>query len=98
MRTKKLILNSFVSLLLQMVTVICGFILPRLMLQAFGSEVNGAVSSITQFLGYITLLEAGVGGVARAALYKPLASGDMDKVNGIINSTKRFFRSLSFMP
>ena len=31
------------------------------------------LSSITRFLGYIVLLEAGVGGVVRAALYKPLA-------------------------
>ena len=40
---------------------------------AYGSDVNGLVSSITQFLGYIALVEGGVGGVIRAALYKPLA-------------------------
>lgn len=97
MRTKLSLLNSFTSLILQLVTVVCGFILPRLLLTAFGSEVNGAVSSITQFLGYISLLEAGVGGVTRAALYKPLADGDTNKISGIINATQRFFRKIAYV-
>ena len=50
-------INSISSLLLQMVTIISGFIIPRLILKTFGSEVNGLVSSLNQFLGYITLLE-----------------------------------------
>lgn len=97
MRTKLALLNSITSLLLQIVTVICGFILPRLLLTAFGSEVNGAVSSITQFLGYISLLEVGVGGVTRAALYKPLADGDSNKISGIINATQSFFRKIAYI-
>lgn len=97
MRTKLALLNSITSLVLQIVTVICGFILPRLLLIAFGSEVNGAVSSITQFLGYISLLEVGVGGVTRAALYKPLADGDSDKISGIINATQGFFRKIAYI-
>lgn len=97
MRTKLTLINSISSLLLQIVTVICGFILPRLLLTAFGSEVNGAVSSITQFLGYISLLEVGVGGVTRAALYKPLADGDSDKISGIVNATQGFFRKIAYV-
>ena len=97
MRTKKLLLNSASSLLLQLTTVICGFILPRLMLRSFGSEVNGAVSSISQFLGYISLLEAGVGGVTRAALYNPLAENDGIKISGIVNATQRFFQKIALI-
>ena len=95
MRTKKMLMNSISTLMLQLVTVICGFILPRVMLTAFGSEINGAVSSITQFLGYISLLEAGVGGVTRAALYKPLANGDSVKISRIVNATQSFFRKVA---
>ena len=95
MRTKKMLMNSISTLMLQLVTVICGFILPRVMLTAFGSEINGAVSSITQFLGYISLLEAGVGGVTRAALYKPLANADSVKISRIVNATQSFFRKVA---
>ena len=55
--------NIYISLLYQAVAMICGLITPRIMLQAFGSEINGAISSIATFLGYIALLEGGIGGV-----------------------------------
>ena len=77
MRTKKALYNSITSLLLQVITAIFGLILPSMMIRSFGSEANGAVASISQFLGYISLIEAGVGGVARAALYGPLAKKDI---------------------
>ena len=97
MRTKKALLNSITALTLQLVTVICGLILPRMILSAFGSEINGALSSITQFLGYITLIEAGVGGVSRAALYKPLSNNDYTSVSGIIVATEKFFRKIAYI-
>lgn len=95
MRTKKAIYNSVSALFLQLITVVIGLILPRLIIEKFGSEVNGTVSSITQFLSYITLLEAGVGGVTRAALYKPLAINDSKKISGIFNATESFFKKIA---
>lgn len=97
MRTKKAIFNSTASLLLQFVNVISGFILPQMIISAFGSEVNGAASSVAQFLGYISLLEAGVGGVTRAALFRPLAQNDTQKISGIVNATQAFFRKLAYI-
>lgn len=97
MRTKRALMNSISSLFLQIATVICGFILPRMILTIFGSEANGAVSSIAQFLGYISLLEAGVGGVTRAALYKPLADKNYRKISGIANATQGFFKKIAYI-
>lgn len=97
MRTRKAILNSITSLALQLTSLLSGFILTRLFLAAFGSAVNGAVSSITQFLGYISLLEAGVGGVTRAALYKPLAEKNKEKISEIINATQDFFKKIAYI-
>lgn len=97
MRTKRALLNMLSSVLLQIVTIVSSFILPRLLLRAFGSEVNGAVASITQFLGYISLIEAGVGGVTRAALYSPLAHNDTIKVSGIMNATQSFFKKIAYI-
>ena len=96
-RTKKAKLNIFVSLGCQILTLLCGFIVPRMMIGAFGSEVYGATASITQFLAYITLLEAGVGGVARSVLYKPLAENDINKINAILAEIKQFFRVIAYI-
>lgn len=83
--------NIIISAISQILTIVCGFITPQLLIKAYGSEAYGATSSITQFLAYITLLEGGVCGVARAALYKPLADKNSDEVGKIVTELKRFF-------
>lgn len=93
-RTKNATLNIIFAIFLQAVTFIRGLILPRMIIPAYGSDVNGLISSITQFLAYISLLDAGVGGIFRASLYKPLANGDTEGVSGIINEQKRFYRKI----
>lgn len=97
MRGKKALMNTITSLLLQFVTVICGFIVPRIIIGTYGSEVNGLTSSITQFLGYIALFESGVGGVVRASLYKPLAQNDITAISGIVKATESFFRKIALI-
>jgi O-antigen/teichoic acid export membrane protein len=97
MRSKKALANIVVSLILQIVAIICGLIVPRLIITSFGSDVNGLIISITQFLAYIVLLEAGVGGVVRAALYKPLSNNDTNLVSRIIKATEKFFKILAFI-
>lgn len=94
-RSKKLFLNTTVSLLHQIIALICGFILPRYFLVCYGSEVNGLISSITQFLGFITLAECGVGAVVQSALYKPLADKNKDEISKIIISAERFFKRIA---
>lgn len=84
--------NIIVSLGCQVITLLCGIVVPQLMIRAYGSEVYGATVSIAQFLSYITLLEGGLGGVARAALYKPLAEHDDDKTSAVMAEVRRFFR------
>lgn len=93
-RTKNTVLNISSGLLLTGVTAISGLILPRLMIPTYGSEINGLISTITQFLSYISLLEAGIGGVIRSALYGPLAKNDSKCVSGIINATQAFYRKV----
>lgn len=95
MRTKRLAKNTIASLVFQVTTIICGFIVPRLILVTFGSEVNGLVNSITQFLSIISFLEFGVGAVVQSALYKPLANKDNTAISQIIVSANKFFRRLA---
>lgn len=94
---KKISYNIITSLTLEIVSVICAFILPRMIISGFGSEYNGIVTSVTQFLSVITLLRSGVGGVTRAALYKPLIENDIYKISAIVKSTERFMRKISYI-
>ena len=96
-RTKNARLNTLSSLLLQFVTAISGLIIPRIIIPTYGSQVNGLIASITQFLSYIALLEAGVGSVFLASLYKPLYANDMKTISGIINEQKRFYHKIGIV-
>ena len=97
MQNKILFYNSISPLIYQVTTIICGFILPRLILGHFGTEVNGLVNSITQFLAIISFLELGVGAVVQSSLYKPLADKDNITVSKVITSADKFFRRLGYI-
>ncbi len=97
MYNRFLFYNSIIPLIYQVTTIICGFILPRLILGHFGTEVNGLVNSITQFLAVIAFLELGVGAVVQSSLYKPLADKDNITVSKVITSADKFFRRLGYI-
>lgn len=97
MRGKKTLINTIMSLTSQIVTIICGFILPRLILERFGSQYNGLTSSITQFLGCAVLLRTGIGGATRAALYKPLANKNEKQINEIMTATNNFMKKIGII-
>lgn len=96
-RSKKAMLNLISQWALQATAAVCGFVVPKVMLEAFGSEVNGMVSSIAHFLGIISLMESGFGSVAKTAFYKPLAQKDRVAMSGVYNATESFFRKVAFI-
>ena len=96
-RTNKFIKNIVGSAILQIVTIVTGFISPRLMLDAFGSEVNGITSSITQFISYLTLVEAGLSNATIFALYKPLADKDNVARDSVVSAAKIAYYRIGFI-
>lgn len=97
MRSKKAFQNMVASISYEIVAVICGLILPRLILSRFGSSYNGISSSITQFLSCVALLKSGVGAVTRAALYKPLEDDNSYRLSQIVNATSNFMRKIALI-
>ncbi len=95
MRSKKALKNIVSNLALQVTVIICNFIIPILIIKKFGSNVNGLVSSILQFLAYITLLDSGVGAVVKSYLYKPIASKNKEEIQNIIYASNKFFKLLA---
>lgn len=90
-RTKTALFNSISTAIFQIVLILSGFVIPRIMITIYGSEINGLVSSLTQFISYFALVEAGLGGAAIFALYKPLAANDTEEINLVLSSSRRFY-------
>lgn len=97
MQRNKLLYNTASSLAAQITEAICGLILPGLILRAYGSEVNGLIHSIAQFLAVISLMDMGIGRVVETSLYEPLANKNWEKTSQIITSATRFFRRLGIV-
>ena len=88
---KALALNSVASLLQQIVALVCGLIVPRLILSTFGSAANGTVASISQFISITSLIQGGVTGATRVAFYGPVATGDMKKASVVYKTSQSFY-------
>lgn len=87
MRSYRIILNLISNILMQLCAIMVGIIIPQIILNQFGSEINGITSSINQFLGYFSLIEGGIGAASVIALYKPFADKDLQQIKGIYQST-----------
>ena len=85
------------SIAAEVISLVCGLILPRLILTSYGSAYNGITQSITQFISYISLMKAGIGGATAVALYKPLAEKDNVKISEILAATESFMRKIAML-
>ena len=83
--------NLISSLVYQVVLISLSFLLPRLYLENFGSEVNGVLSTIKQIFVYMVLLEAGVGLATTQALYKRIGERDYKSANEVLSATNSYY-------
>lgn len=75
--------------------ILYGLILPREILLACGSEMNGVLRSVSQFLSYTILFEFGICAVIPAALYRPLAEGNFRQISAVLSSGSRVFHKIA---
>lgn len=92
-RTTRFVQNTLSTAVYQLTAMLLGFVTPRLMILYYGSEVNGLIVSVTEFLSYFKMVESGLAAAANAALYGPLARRDMPAVNGIVSAARRFYHA-----
>ncbi len=83
--------NVISSLIYQLVLISISFLLPRLYLENFGSEVNGVLSTIKQIFAYMCLLEAGVGLATTQALYKKIGVNDYSGASSVLSATNAYY-------
>lgn len=91
MRSEQALRNMIANIILQVTVFLSGIILPRFFLEAYGSSINGMVTSANQFLTYLSLAEAGVGTAAVVALYGPLADKNNDKINSVLSAARQYY-------
>lgn len=97
MSNKKIIITNILSSIIQQIVTLFNIFIPVLLIKKYGSDVNGLVISINQFLSYITLLELGIGPIIKSTLYKPLAKKNNEEIQNILGATNKFFKTISYI-
>lgn len=95
MRSKYTLYNFLAAIIELLAVTLSSFIVPHYIIHFYGSNVNGLIASITQFLSYIALIESGIGAIGRSSLYRPLAEKDDESLNGNINALEGFYRKVA---
>jgi len=88
MKTKKVLYNIISDLSFELVAFVCGLLLPKIILEAYGSAYNGVIQTILRLLSCISILTLGVNGPTRVAVYKALAAEDDHKLHGILKANE----------
>ena len=92
MNTKKTTNNLLYSAISQVVTICVGLLVPRIVLVSYGSEINGLLNSVSQFIVYLGLFEAGIQLVAVQSLYGPVKTEDKSAINRILSAVNKNYR------
>lgn len=97
MQRSKILKNLIAGFGSKIIVIALGFIIPRIILVNYGSDVNGIINSITQIFSYMALLEAGIGLAAKDMLYKPIVEKDREGVSYVASVAQRYFNKFTVL-
>jgi hypothetical protein len=96
-RTRKFALNTIATGAYQLTAMLLGFLTPGLMIRFYTDQINGLIVSITEFINYFRLVEAGLASVAVYSLYQPLARRDHAGVNAVVSAASAYYRRTALL-
>ena len=92
---KKTLINFLSGLVSQIIVLVLGLVVPRIILMNYGSDTNGVISTTTQIFTFMALLEAGISASSRNALYKPIKANDKQGISYWLSASRRYYRKIS---
>ena len=88
----KVLLNAKVNLICFVVSSLVAFFSRKFFIDSLGSDFLGLASTIQNFLGFLNLIELGIGGAIACALYKPIIEDNRDEIISLISLLGYLFR------
>ena len=97
MRVKNSIKNIYISVLIQIIVILLGFVSRKVFIDSLGSEYLGINGLLTNVLSMLSLVEGGVGASIVYNLYKPLAEDDRPKIIALVQLYKKIYWILAIV-
>lgn len=92
MKLNRIYRNLISNFIVQIIVTLVGIIIPKFIILTYGSTLNGMVGSISQFLMYAGLVEAGIGNAAVIALYEPLSKNSKEDISAVLSEAARRYK------
>lgn len=90
-KTKASIFTLFASIINSVLSVVFSLIYNSLLIRTYGSEINGLIATLTQFVSMFSIIEGGFTTAAIVATYSPIVNKDYDRLNNILYTVKIVF-------
>ena len=84
MKIKATIFTMIAALANSVLVTVFNLIYSNYLLQIYGSEINGLISTLSQFVSLFLIVEGGFMTAAVVATYKPIVDKDYNKLNNIL--------------
>ena len=84
-RVKKTLLNARVNTIFYFLILILSFFSRKIFLDTLGADFIGLTGTLYNLLGFLNLVELGIGTAIGYVLYKPLYDKDQEQINEIIS-------------
>lgn len=97
MRSKTILKNLITDVFPQLFIAIIGIFKSKILLDYLGQDIVGLYQLFGQIMGYLSLVEGGMGTAAIFRLYSPLSTKDYGKLTEIKNGIKKTFRYLALI-
>lgn len=96
-RTENVAKNIVWGYAANIVTMLLSFISRTIFIYTLGSDYLGLNGLFTNVLGILSFTELGIGNVMNYSLYKPLATGDTEKIKSLMALYKKAYRIIMFV-
>lgn len=89
--------NMIASLINNIVVTVLGFVTRSVFVHTLGMDYLGLNGLFTNVLSLLSLAELGVGSAITFSLYKPIAEGNQDKIQALIDLYKKAYRIIGWI-
>ncbi len=97
MRSSNSIKNAIVAMVMNLFTIVIGFIAQKIFIDVLGTEYLGINGLFTNVLSMLGIIELGLGSAIIYHLYKPIAEKDTEKIKSLMLFYKIGYRVIALL-
>ena len=94
MRIKNSVNNIAYNMVFYFINSLLSFVSRTALIYYIGGDFVGLSSVLTNILGYLNVVELGIGQAVTYSLYKPLKERNYDRINTLLSLYKRIYHSI----